>query len=182
MTKEEKQAIRDHMTAHRKEILDNVWSRCANCGSDKNIEIHHIVPLANGGNHIFTNMVALCKECHLKAHGKLQRVSNPDKVGRKPMELPDNYENIILQYLIGQIDRAELIKGLGFSEKVKLYDIKPYQDYLKEHHIVKVVSNVARHKNPRFHDNHILTVVYFDNHRVKRCVRGLDGKIQVIEP
>lgn len=182
MTKEEKKAIRDHMTAHRQEIMNNTWNRCVNCGSDKDIEYHHIVPLANGGNHIFTNIAPLCHECHMKAHGKLQRVEDPGKSGRKPMAMPENYDKIINQYLVGAIDRSELIKGLGFSNTVKLDSIKPYQDYLKAHHIVKVVSNVARIKNTtRFHKNYVLTVVCFDDHTKRTCYRDMDGKIKVSE-
>ena len=182
MNRDEKQAIRNHMTTHRKEILDHTWNRCVNCGTDKDIELHHIVPLANGGNHIFTNIAPLCRDCHMKAHGKVWKTENHAKGGRKGFEMPDNYTNIINQYLVGMIDRDELIAGLGFSSTVKLDSIKPYQDYLKEHHIVKVVSNVKRNKNKqRYQENRALTVVYFDDQTKRTCYRDFDGKIKVCD-
>jgi 5-methylcytosine-specific restriction endonuclease McrA len=70
---DEIKAIRKSMSYLRDEIAAHTWTRCVNCGSAEHIEYHHIVPLANGGNHIFTNIVPLCYECHLKAHNKIMR-------------------------------------------------------------------------------------------------------------
>lgn len=33
-------------------------------------EVHHKVPLAEGGTHDEENLVSLCKSCHAKIHGK----------------------------------------------------------------------------------------------------------------
>lgn len=33
-------------------------------------EVHHIIPLAEGGTHERSNLKSLCKSCHLKAHGE----------------------------------------------------------------------------------------------------------------
>jgi len=33
-------------------------------------EVHHILPLAEGGTHAQTNLVALCKSCHAKIHAE----------------------------------------------------------------------------------------------------------------
>lgn len=41
---------------------------CVNCGKPA-IELHHIVPLALGGNDIDSNKVYLCSECHALVHG-----------------------------------------------------------------------------------------------------------------
>ena len=177
MTKKDKRQIRNR---NRKELTEDNWGCCVNCFSTKDLEIHHIVPLANGGNNTPFNTVTLCHDCHLKAHGKLKQIEDAKRGGRKPIEMKSDYDKIINQYLIGAIDRTEMIKALGFSDKVKLDSIKPYQEYLKEHHIVKVISNVARNKNPHFHGYNELTVIYFDDGRKKSCCRGIDGKIQVI--
>ena len=45
------------------------YKKCANCGSEENIEIHHIVPLIVGGTNRRSNLVALCQDCHAKIHG-----------------------------------------------------------------------------------------------------------------
>ena len=45
-------------------------THCANCGSTKDLEWHHIVPLSKGGHHIKSNTVCLCHKCHNLVHGK----------------------------------------------------------------------------------------------------------------
>jgi len=43
---------------------------CEQCLSESRLtpaeEVHHIVPLANGGTHDERNLMALCKSCHSK--------------------------------------------------------------------------------------------------------------------
>ena len=34
-------------------------------------EVHHIVPLSQGGNNKFSNLMSLCRSCHTKIHFKL---------------------------------------------------------------------------------------------------------------
>lgn len=34
-------------------------------------EVHHKLPLADGGTHEKNNLVSLCRSCHMKAHGVL---------------------------------------------------------------------------------------------------------------
>ena len=34
-------------------------------------EVHHIVPLGDGGTHEKSNLVSLCRSCHLKRHAEL---------------------------------------------------------------------------------------------------------------
>jgi len=33
-------------------------------------EVHHIIPLADGGTHATENLMALCKSCHSKIHAE----------------------------------------------------------------------------------------------------------------
>ena len=42
---------------------------CINCGSNENIHLHHVVPLALGGNDVSSNKVPLCGKCHALVHG-----------------------------------------------------------------------------------------------------------------
>ena len=43
-------------------------NKCVNCGIEKNIIFHHIVPLALGGKDILSNIVPLCDNCHFLLH------------------------------------------------------------------------------------------------------------------
>lgn len=53
-----------------------LFHKCVNCGSEKDIMFHHIVPLALGGNDIVSNIVPLCTDCHYLIHHEKNRKSN----------------------------------------------------------------------------------------------------------
>lgn len=40
-----------------------VYPRCMQCGYDAT-EVHHVIPLAEGGDSRWENLQALCKQCH----------------------------------------------------------------------------------------------------------------------
>lgn len=44
---------------------------CATCGSKKDIELHHIIPLAAGGTDDYYNLISMCHSCHMKLHHRL---------------------------------------------------------------------------------------------------------------
>jgi len=56
---------RPSVTESMKSVLPK-W--CCNCGSTKNLVYHHIVPVSVGGNHILSNIVVLCENCHSRIH------------------------------------------------------------------------------------------------------------------
>ena len=41
---------------------------CATCGDTENVELHHIVPIALGGNNDYFNLIYMCHDCHMKLH------------------------------------------------------------------------------------------------------------------
>ncbi len=44
--------------------------KCVNCRqADKALEVHHIVPVGQGGSHRLSNLTVLCSRCHSAAHG-----------------------------------------------------------------------------------------------------------------
>lgn len=45
-----------------------IGMQCCNCGSTKELEYHHIVPISLGGNDINSNIACLCYACHQKIH------------------------------------------------------------------------------------------------------------------
>ena len=61
MTKDERYAIRQPLTrqSERQKIIEHCGTKCVNCGSEVNIQYHHIVPLECGGRPILSNTVAL---------------------------------------------------------------------------------------------------------------------------
>lgn len=51
-----------------KAMKDALPKKCYNCGSTENLNYHHIVPLALGGNNVLTNIAVLCGKCHWAVH------------------------------------------------------------------------------------------------------------------
>ena len=43
-------------------------SKCFVCGSTNNLQLHHIIPLSNGGDNRLSNIITLCGQCHGKVH------------------------------------------------------------------------------------------------------------------
>lgn len=54
----------------RKRIFDKHGKVCAACGSKKNIEIDHIIPVAKGGSNKDENLRPLCKTCNGSKGGR----------------------------------------------------------------------------------------------------------------
>jgi hypothetical protein len=54
----------------REEVIDIFSNRCACCHqSNIPLEVHHVVPVSQGGSHQISNLVPLCSDCHSAAHG-----------------------------------------------------------------------------------------------------------------
>ena len=47
---------------------DSVPKICAICGSKKQLEMHHKIPISHGGSDEVSNMIYLCKKCHKNLH------------------------------------------------------------------------------------------------------------------
>lgn len=54
----------------KRDLEEKLGKTCCNCGSNLDVEYHHIVPLALGGTNKITNIVPLCGICHSIVHGK----------------------------------------------------------------------------------------------------------------
>ena len=85
----------------RPQIAKIKGDKCLYCGRTAT-EYHHIVPRHMGGDNRLENIVPLCYECHKKAHSKRSCGSHKD-MGRKPIETPDNFDEVASMYLNNQI-------------------------------------------------------------------------------
>lgn len=56
---------------------------CSVCGSKRNVQVHHILPVQNGGSNNYDNLKCLCEECHELEHGYTFNYNNADIVKRK---------------------------------------------------------------------------------------------------
>jgi len=55
----------------RKEALRRDSRTCQKCGSKHNIVVHHIDPYKDSKNNRLSNLVTLCRSCHIDVHNLL---------------------------------------------------------------------------------------------------------------
>jgi 5-methylcytosine-specific restriction endonuclease McrA len=55
----------------RRRVLERDGWRCQDCGSSKNLHIHHLVKRSKLGDDVEGNLVTLCASCHSKQHGRV---------------------------------------------------------------------------------------------------------------
>lgn len=112
---------------------------CINCGKEAT-ELHHIVPLALGGNDINSNKVWLCYECHNKIHkrgmgmGQLAAEScnyrqavRDGRVGRPKSILPMKFYELYPKWKNKEITATEYYKQLKISKTTFYKNIKLYE-------------------------------------------------------
>lgn len=109
-------------------LISNKGNVCCNCGDNKNIEFHHIVPLSLGGKDILTNIVPLCNHCHSLIHKvnmgagalgpqseKFQKALKEGRVGRPKIKMSDNFLKIYNIWKEKNITATEAAKCVGVS-------------------------------------------------------------------
>jgi len=53
----------------RDKVLERDDHVCVSCGSEDEIQVHHIIPRDQGGENAEGNLATLCADCHYYAHG-----------------------------------------------------------------------------------------------------------------
>jgi 5-methylcytosine-specific restriction endonuclease McrA len=54
-----------------KQVAKIYASSCFSCGTNKNISLDHVIPIARGGNHSIGNLMPLCQPCNSSKGKKL---------------------------------------------------------------------------------------------------------------
>ena len=73
-----KKQIRNKATAYtsknnvRDWVLTTYGNACLSCGSKKNIELDHIMPISRGGKNKLSNLQPLCKKCNTSKGAKTE--------------------------------------------------------------------------------------------------------------
>jgi RNA-directed DNA polymerase len=58
----------------RDEALQETNRTCAICGESENVEVHHIKARRQGGGHVPSNLIPLCRKCHRQAEKRNSEV------------------------------------------------------------------------------------------------------------
>lgn len=120
-------------SSFREMLVKTLGNKCCNCGSEKNIEYHHIVPLINGGTNNLSNIVPICEECHNKAHDKKYL---KERGGGRPNIISfEDAEPFLERYFNQEIGTKECKLLLGLSEKNKSTWYKLKNEYKKKYNI-----------------------------------------------
>lgn len=109
----------------RETVLGRDEYRCTNCGSESELEVHHVVPVHQGGANYPSNLVTLCGDCHLKAHGKHENHVQNESTGKNVRWVP-TVENVqeLVQNELHPLNRAVILTmakiGIGLGELCNL--------------------------------------------------------------
>ena len=69
----------------RQIVLEKYHYHCSICGCNEEIDVHHKIPIKDGGTNEIENLIAVCRTCHEELHHfKLStvRVTPSDKYGK----------------------------------------------------------------------------------------------------
>ena len=55
--------------ALRNQVLERDGWRCQNCGSSKDLHVHHVKARSKLGHDESRNLITLCVVCHRRQHG-----------------------------------------------------------------------------------------------------------------
>ena len=120
--------------------IELFWeNKCAICGNNDYLEIHHITPKEEGGNDDYDNLILLCACCHAAIHKRAYDAA------KKNINTSIDYESaipILDAYFANEIGARETKERLNLSQKTHLTESSVYKRYKREHNIGKFYNNV----------------------------------------
>jgi hypothetical protein len=118
----------------RAKVLERDEYMCRICGSEENLEVHHMLALTYGGKSTLKNLITLCADCHYYAPEDGIE-SNEDYLRQRNLVIyehlitfPGPYAKIAVAYMEFLKDRASVYVNLGFineeqKEKIVRYEL-----------------------------------------------------------
>ena len=53
---------------------------CQDCGSTENLEVHHLLPISQGGKNTLNNLKTVCHDCHVKNYKDVHYPKDKSKI------------------------------------------------------------------------------------------------------
>ena len=116
--------------------LDN---KCFICGDTKNLQLHHIIPLSNGGDNRPTNIITLCGQCHGKVHNNQGLKLAREKIAEKKKG----------DYILIDNQTQKEYFCTGWEQVAKILTIlnkKPNYQYSKKSQVIEISTRTASSK------------------------------------
>lgn len=137
---------RKRLTSAEREKLKQMYgTKCYMCGSEDDIEWHHIKPLWMGGEDTLENMMPVCYVCHKVVTSRIpfevKRKGSHKKIGR-PRKIPKDYEAILDRYMRCEFGTRKCVELLKLSKGSHLSDNVWYKEYLQKRGIKSFRNNV----------------------------------------
>ena len=98
-----------------KNKLEKCWSnRCAICGGNDYLEVHHLIAKSAGGTDDYDNLILLCACCHATVHNKAY---NPSNYHQNTSIDYESAKPVLAQYFANEIGARETKEKLNLSQK-----------------------------------------------------------------
>lgn len=137
--------LESNRQSFKQTVVEEKGYRCVNCGSDENVELHHIVPIFLGGTNNISNIVPLCHACHAAAHNG-QHMSNYQDFskccGRPPKKPDEEVFPVLDRYAAGEIGTKKVKELLDLTSAMKITDMAQYKRYLRDRGIKRLRNNI----------------------------------------
>ena len=120
--------------------IEKAWNyKCAVCGNNDFLEIHHLTPKEQGGSDEYDNLILLCACCHAGIHKKAY---NPQNYKQNTSIDYEAAKPVLAAYFANEIGTKETKEKLNLSPKTHLTESSVYKRYKREHNIEKFYNNV----------------------------------------
>lgn len=173
------QTKRNRSKAHVEEMRKRLGHKCVNCGSEENIEYHHIVPLHVGGNEVISNIVPLCYSCHKAVHnsGEILKYKKRINGGRKTLVSDQEAFKIFDLYANGEIGTKKCKELLRISESTHFKDQVQYKRYIQKNKINSIKNKIdIIAVNSELKENQVIGKITYDDGAEKEIIYKNTGK------
>ena len=95
----------------RSEFLEG--RKCEECGTQRGLQAHHIMPLSRGGSNLSSNFAALCRECHEDHHHGFKEGGSSGSLFSRHLEIItdaiSSQTKVVIRYKAANRDKTKRI-------------------------------------------------------------------------
>lgn len=133
---------------------DFIGRKCCNCGSEEDLEYHHVIPLSMGGNNTISNLCCLCYSCHSLIHfGKIKNINHSEATKAGLQKAKERGVRL------GQPKGAKLVTKKSIDAKQKILELNySFNGTLSNEETYKIIgisrNTFYKYKNELMKDYH----------------------------